>query len=84
MLGLYVSDHPLVGAEAALRRHTDCTILDLREEGSGRDLAVREPTGAAAIPPGLRCRAGTEAATASAGSAASSPGCPAGTRGGAS
>jgi DNA polymerase III subunit alpha len=38
MLGLYVSDHPLVGAEAALRRHTDCTILDLREEGPGRDL----------------------------------------------
>ncbi len=35
MLGLYVSDHPLVGAEAALRRHTDCTILDLREEGPG-------------------------------------------------
>ncbi len=32
MLGLYVSDHPLVGAEAALRRHTDCTILDLRED----------------------------------------------------
>jgi DNA polymerase III subunit alpha len=37
MLGLYVSDHPLVGAEAALRRHTDCTILDLRDEGPGRD-----------------------------------------------
>jgi DNA polymerase III subunit alpha len=40
MLGLYVSDHPLVGAEAALRRHTDCTILDLREEGPGRDLGA--------------------------------------------
>ena len=38
MLGLYVSDHPLVGAEAALRRHTDCTILDLREEGPGREV----------------------------------------------
>ena len=25
MLGLYVSDHPLMGAEAALRRRTDCT-----------------------------------------------------------
>ena len=35
MLGLYVSDHPLVGAEAALRRHADCTILDLREEMPG-------------------------------------------------
>ena len=37
MLGLYVSDHPLVGAEAALRRHADCTILDLREEGAARE-----------------------------------------------
>jgi DNA polymerase-3 subunit alpha len=37
MLGLYVSDHPLVGAEAALRRHVDCTILDLREDIAGRD-----------------------------------------------
>ena len=37
MLGLYVSDHPLVGAEAALRRHADCTILDLREESAGRE-----------------------------------------------
>ena len=35
MLGLYVSDHPLVGAEAALRRHADCTIVDLREGGEG-------------------------------------------------
>ncbi|HET9058647.1 MAG TPA: DNA polymerase III subunit alpha [Acidimicrobiales bacterium] len=34
MLGLYVSDHPLVGAEAALKRHTDCTIIDLREGAS--------------------------------------------------
>ena len=40
MLGLYVSDHPLVGAEAALRRHADCTILDLREEGAGREAVV--------------------------------------------
>ncbi|MGC8626667.1 MAG: DNA polymerase III subunit alpha [Acidimicrobiales bacterium] len=35
MLGLYVSDHPLTGREAALRRATDCTILDLKEEASG-------------------------------------------------
>ena len=36
MLGLYVSDHPLMGAEAALRRRTDCTISDLEhaEDGS--------------------------------------------------
>ena len=41
MLGLYVSDHPLVGAEAALRRHVDCTILDLREDIAGRDASAR-------------------------------------------
>ena len=36
MLGLYVSDHPLLGAEAALRRRTDCSLADLldAEEGS--------------------------------------------------
>jgi DNA polymerase-3 subunit alpha len=51
MLGLYVSDHPLVGAEAALRRHADCTILDLREEGAGREAgagAGNETAGASA------------------------------------
>jgi DNA polymerase III subunit alpha len=31
MLGLYVSDHPLMGAEAALRRRADCTIAELRD-----------------------------------------------------
>ncbi len=36
MLGLYVSDHPLMGFEQALSRHTDCSLSDLREE---------EPTG---------------------------------------
>ncbi|HTV12692.1 MAG TPA: DNA polymerase III subunit alpha [Acidimicrobiales bacterium] len=46
MLGLYVSDHPLVGAEAALRRHADCTILDLRED------ANREAGGASPAPAG--------------------------------
>ena len=30
MLGLYVSDHPLLGAEAALRRKSDGTLADLR------------------------------------------------------
>ncbi len=29
MLGLYVSDHPLMGAESALRRKSDCSIADL-------------------------------------------------------
>jgi DNA polymerase III subunit alpha len=35
MLGLYVSSHPLLGVESALRRHTDCTINDLRELKDG-------------------------------------------------
>jgi DNA polymerase-3 subunit alpha len=32
MLGLYVSDHPLMGYEAALSRHTDSNLSDMREE----------------------------------------------------
>ncbi|HUC06285.1 MAG TPA: DNA polymerase III subunit alpha [Acidimicrobiales bacterium] len=32
MLGLYVSDHPLMGFEGALARLTDCSISDMREE----------------------------------------------------
>jgi DNA polymerase III subunit alpha len=39
MLGLYVSDHPLMGAEAALRRRTDCTIDELGERADG-DIVV--------------------------------------------
>jgi DNA polymerase-3 subunit alpha len=35
MLGLYVSDHPLMGAEAQLRKRTDCSINDLREGAEG-------------------------------------------------
>jgi DNA polymerase-3 subunit alpha len=35
MLGLYVSDHPLMGVEGALSRHTDCTISGLRELRDG-------------------------------------------------
>jgi len=31
MLGLYVSDHPLLGLEAALSRHTDCSLAELRD-----------------------------------------------------
>jgi DNA polymerase-3 subunit alpha len=36
MLGLYVSDHPLLGVEALIRRRSDCAISDLgeREDGS--------------------------------------------------
>jgi DNA polymerase-3 subunit alpha len=32
MLGLYVSDHPLMGYEQALSRLTDCSLSDMREE----------------------------------------------------
>ncbi len=35
MLGLYVSDHPLLGAEAALRRRCDGTLADLPELDDG-------------------------------------------------
>jgi DNA polymerase-3 subunit alpha len=35
MLGLYVSDHPLIGVEAALRRRCDCSITELRETDEG-------------------------------------------------
>jgi len=32
MLGLYLSDHPLKGVEAALSRHTDTTIAEIRAQ----------------------------------------------------
>jgi DNA polymerase-3 subunit alpha len=35
MLGLYVSDHPLMGAEAALRRKTDGSLLEVMEADEG-------------------------------------------------
>ncbi len=35
MLGLYVSDHPLMGAEQALAKRTDCGIADLEEAADG-------------------------------------------------
>src|SRR3546814_15493655 len=35
MLGLYVSDHPLMGAEASLRRKCDGTLTDLAELADG-------------------------------------------------
>ncbi|MBO0714003.1 MAG: DNA polymerase III subunit alpha, partial [Acidimicrobiales bacterium] len=51
MLGLYVSDHPLLGLEAAVRRLADCSIAVLREQGAagaqgGRD---GEPTTVAGV-----------------------------------
>jgi DNA polymerase-3 subunit alpha len=36
MLGLYVSDHPLLGAEASLRRRCDGTLAELAEMEDGR------------------------------------------------
>jgi DNA polymerase-3 subunit alpha len=35
MLGLYVSDHPLMGAQRALRRHVDATLTELKEAREG-------------------------------------------------
>ncbi len=40
MLGLYVSDHPLMGVEGALRRRTDGTIADLEERPDGDVLTI--------------------------------------------
>jgi DNA polymerase-3 subunit alpha len=35
MCGLYVSDHPLIGASRALKKYVECTIADLRELDDG-------------------------------------------------
>jgi DNA polymerase-3 subunit alpha len=35
MLGLYVSEHPLMGAERGLRRHVECSLSDLKELREG-------------------------------------------------
>jgi DNA polymerase-3 subunit alpha len=40
MLGLYISDHPLMGVESRLRRHTDLTIAELRERGEAEVRSV--------------------------------------------
>ncbi|MGQ0616351.1 MAG: DNA polymerase III subunit alpha [Acidimicrobiia bacterium] len=37
MLGLYVSDHPLLGAEAALRRRVDRSLSDVADMGDSDD-----------------------------------------------
>ena len=34
MLGLYVSDHPLLGFETALRLRTDATVRELLDEAT--------------------------------------------------
>ena len=40
MLGLYVSDHPLLGAEAALSRRADCSLDELADLDDGDLKAV--------------------------------------------
>jgi DNA polymerase-3 subunit alpha len=50
MLGLYLSDHPLKGLEAALSRHVDTTIAEVREQaerdGEDSDVSpVAQPAG---------------------------------------
>jgi len=35
MLGLYISDHPLLGVEAALRRKVDCSVAEASEKDDG-------------------------------------------------
>jgi DNA-directed DNA polymerase III PolC len=40
MLGLYVSDHPLLGAEQALKRKVDCTLAELVEVDEGAQRTV--------------------------------------------
>ena len=40
MLGLYVSDHPLMGIEGALRRRVDCSISEAIERNDGAFFAI--------------------------------------------
>jgi DNA polymerase-3 subunit alpha len=40
MLGLYVSDHPLFGVEAALRRKVEHSVLDLQTMDDGANVVV--------------------------------------------
>jgi DNA polymerase-3 subunit alpha len=45
MLGLYVSDHPLLGVAAQLRRHADTTISELRDRGDSSTAGANGPGG---------------------------------------
>jgi DNA polymerase-3 subunit alpha len=40
MLGLYVSDHPLLGVEAALRRKVDCSVAEATERDDGAVVVI--------------------------------------------
>jgi DNA polymerase III subunit alpha len=45
MLGLYVSDHPLLGLEQALGRHTDCSLASVRDGAGEAEGVVRSVGG---------------------------------------
>ena len=40
MLGLYISDHPLLGVEAALRRKVDCSIAEAADKEDGATVVL--------------------------------------------
>ncbi len=40
MLGLYISDHPLLGFESQIRRKADCSVADLAEKPDGAIVKV--------------------------------------------
>ena len=40
MLGLYISDHPLLGVEAALRRKVDCSVAEAAEKDDGATITL--------------------------------------------
>lgn len=58
MLGLYVSDHPLLGLEVAVRRLADCSIAGLREQSPAGAQGGREgePTTVAGVVASLLVR----------------------------
>ncbi len=45
MLGLYVSDHPLMGAEHHLARRVDCSLAELRDLAEGPEAAASRTIG---------------------------------------
>jgi DNA polymerase-3 subunit alpha len=45
MLGLYISDHPLMGLEGSLARLTDCTLAELRDGGTDPEGGPGGPVG---------------------------------------
>jgi DNA polymerase-3 subunit alpha len=40
MLGLYVSEHPMLGAQRALKRYVDCSLAELRDAREGEMRSV--------------------------------------------